>query len=583
MPNFVSIQNGRTSGFVNIGGPTIDASLAGIGFAADMLCSLCQRQGDTECIAIHCSNDKNIDMTSGRTINNPSLQLEPSLVPILRDTFNFADQLDRHALLQATTVAVNKGSQQGHTLDTNSRLDMTKGNPVSDVSGFSQRGNTAPIWSMSDGLIGTAVLPDIQDGNRAAPFWAISDSVSLRPDILSEKTVELGNMNAKGGVSGITRSDVDVIDFRNFGNAQGSVFANGHGDLHPVSSVANTGSQHSNAFAQPSLQQPTAVSMPTESIPLASPFDVRPLEIPTNILRQMVNFDFQPLQSQTPDIVLNRGFGTTQHENIGQIVRNEATSEQPIANNINRVLQIPVANDVFADVKHENNGHGFIFPDGFMEGNNDINPRTVKSVTIPRTIPTASNIFADVNAVQNSDNKHILVLNNRGSTDTIGIHVGNGPIVSDGISLFETSGQIVIPESAGTQLETHTVGTRAHIVFPDSTHIHTETHNAVPLDPSSHQGTPTTENTESAINMLNSLMNPDQHMQTVVNAQAPGQNMQNVPITGVQQGMSIMNQEASVSVLGEGLASTTPVPTMSPRRRAVLQNWSTHLLNRINV
>jgi hypothetical protein len=171
-----------------------------------------------------------------------------------------------------------------------------------------------------------------------------------------------------------------------------------------------------------------------------------------------------------------------------------------------------------------------IFPDGFVD-NHQGSPITATNQDANRSsdIAVATDVFSDIVPTDSVQNRHTLVVKDHGGVQKLGILDTNQPIVSDSIRLLETSGQVVNRDN--------------HLNRGSSQHF------SVSAADNSHQGHNNHNIANTEVDVLNDLMN-----------------------LALQKGPLNNNNV---------FTSTTATPTMHPKRRAELQNWSKQLLKRL--
>ncbi|XP_045162460.2 uncharacterized protein LOC123527201 [Mercenaria mercenaria] len=379
--------------------------------AADMMCALCRQRRDAKCISIHCWNDGTSSVSSG--IEQPPVELRP--IPVLGDKFDFRKQIDRHDLLQLTNI--NTPLEQN-------ALDITGLNQPSLNQENSQRGSTAPIWLMSDHLLGMPLntIPDVQGGKDLVPATVVEQ---LSPIDITR--------------SSIATNDPPVLDIR-------PIDVNVNGPVENTGVVSNVGNI---ASPVPSVDQQVGTATHFNGQHIGN-VNNQPLDIPTDFLIRLLGTE-GPSFSQNLDTIINIGEPTNQRDPTTNSVGNKINSGQPF---------IPVASDVFANNKH---GISIGFPPGFVE-ENTINPQNNADTftTIPH-IPTASDIFPDVRNEKNPANKHTLVVKESGNTEKVAVFIGSEPVLNNGISLFETRGQNANSKQTNVQpVDMHSSAHSAH-------------------------------------------------------------------------------------------------------------------------
>lgn len=393
------------------------------GITADIMCSLCHREGNETCIAIHCWNneiEKQISELSPLT-----LQSAGAPIVSLSENFDFRNQIDRHDLLQLTTknAALDQNINRGH-LDLQSRQTRVR-IPV-NTNGK----NMAPIWPISDSIQDKASKSSTPLTTQ--PLWPLTDRRNMVPNFQPQKTVPLGN-----GGSRVNANDLHLVNKRPVAVQQ---------PRHGMSFVTgNVDTTVSNAQQRPGLRD------------VAPPMS-EPIGISTDILRQLVRLE--TASDHTSNQNIHRNFPSTHTD------RMTVFSPSGNANNINSEISNGIqltaeASGIDLSANHGNNENRF--PDGFVEGpsnmhRNDINP----GGSVPQ-IPLASDVFSSSTNVDNTNTRHTLVIKDHGNTEVVGVHVGNGPILRSGVRPLEMSGQNVVRQPQNNRPEhTHAGDGHSH-------------------------------------------------------------------------------------------------------------------------
>lgn len=512
-PSIQVLDIGINEGVPFSGGGSINAPSAAIipALTADMLCSLCQKQNNLDCISRHCSNSEPIPAVTGVQVNTGSME------PALKPRFNFSNQLDRHDLM------VNTGFQMPFVPSANvpNRQFVVSDVPPTLQSQKSTDANTAPVWTMAEATF--------QDGFRGGPHVLLpGQSIPIDiaeahqpPDIV---TVQLGENVTPG-----TPFDRNI-------NAQ-------HGPASPINQNVHGG--------MPSPVQDTVITVSR---------DGEAIGVPTEFLRRLVD------SSSQLDSVLPRPINDPTTGFVGNMV-NSPVEESGHSNsgNANRNHEIAVATDVFLGTKapvNVQNNHILVLKGdsqvvGVVNSNQPLRPINDQTTGFVGNminspveasgqsnsgdanrnpdIAVATDVFSGTKAPDNVQNKHILVL--KGDGQHVGVVNSNQPLVSSDVKLLETRGQVVLNRQpmSGTRSESSFNPAAGSQTFKSGSSGSQLTHSANDIS--------------SSVDVLNDLMNS-------------------------------MRKEGSPNAPGL-LSTTTPIPTMDPKRRAELQDWSRQFLKQL--
>lgn len=481
-----------------------------IEISADMMCASCRQLKNTTCIAIHCWNDQITNAVPGATLSRSPPDVRGA-IPVLADNFDFRNQIDRHEL-QFTTgeqnTALFPGTNQGN-------LNMVDTNFPNQTPESMKGESTAPLWFLSDGV--QIIEPLSSAPASTAPIWSMADSVNLIPQTLTDQTFATG-VGGSTSANGVSTVGKEVVK-------------------QPVKEVKFI--QGSSApFVSGTAINPGSNEQPVNTLDRNTPKNInQPLDISTDILRELVRLEtmssastqdkipHQVNSANTPNVVKVHDLHVVGLENSNSNGANTVL--------LNKNPHIARAIDVFANGNTK--GHD-------LNSNTQGDVMRGDSVSRVPQIPTASDVFPSVNSATDSTNRHMLVIKDHGTTDVVGVHIGNEPIVNDNVRLLEVPGQTV-----GQHTSNDFVLNPQSLTQSSSGHSHQS---------SNHH-----------------------HSSSIV-----GDNLPRVPINGARQGMEKSHGNLQqMDMASQIVTTTTPIPTIDPVRHAVLQNWSKDLLQGLSV